>query len=138
MNNGACWKTCRNQITGQWPIKEYYLSLPLRTCWAKGNVERDTGTIKDKEQHGEHGPTQPGPSARRKITVGGQNEKLRVEKSEKPNEPYVIYHKITGYGKEMRYNLLISSNGLVKCFLIENESLWMLAVDHTYQVAWEI
>ena len=69
------------------------------------------------------------------ITVGGQVEKLRVEKSEKPNDPYVIYHKITGYGKEMRYNLLISSNGLVKCFLIENESLWMLAVDHTYQVA---
>ena len=69
------------------------------------------------------------------ITVGGQVEKLRVEKSEKPNDPYVIYHKITGYGKEMRYNLLISSNGLVKCFLIKNESLWMLAVDHTYQVA---
>ena len=69
------------------------------------------------------------------ITVGGQVEKLRVEKSEKPNEPYVIYHEIIGDGKEMRYNLLNSSNGLVKRFPIKNESLWMLAVDHTYQVA---
>ena len=50
-------------------------------------------------------------------------------------EPYMICHEITGDGKEMRYNLLISSNGLVKRFLIKNASLWMLAVDHTYQVA---
>ena len=56
----------------------------------------------------------------KKMTVD-ELRNFALEKSKKPNDSWE-----TGDGDELRYNLLISFERLVKCFLSENESRWML------------
>ena len=46
-----------------------------------------------------------------------------LEKSKKPNDSWE-----TGDGDELRYNLLISFERLVKCFLSENESYQVVII----------